>query len=51
MFTLSEYIFFISSYFIFVELFRLKQIQEGLIEKKNTPHNVLEFLHNSLYSI
>jgi hypothetical protein len=35
MFVLSEYVYFISSYYIFVEPFRLKQMQKKtLIEKK-----------------
>jgi len=36
-FTLSEYIYIILSYSIFIELFRLKQKKNGLIEK-NTCH-------------
>jgi len=30
MFSISEYIYFISSYFIFVEPFRIKQMQKNL---------------------
>ena len=37
MLVLSEYIYFISCYFMFVEPFRLKPIQKkGLIEKRHT---------------
>ncbi len=44
MVVLSEYVFFISSYFIFLEPFWLKNSKKGLIEKKiaiwEVPHFV-----------
>ena len=44
MFVLSEYIYIISSYFIFVEPFWLKQIQKKRSNrKKNTPYDFFFF--------
>jgi len=41
MFVLSEYIYFITSYFMLVEPFRLKEIQKKGLIKKKTRHILL----------
>ena len=46
MFVLSENTYFISSYFIFVEPFRLKQIKKRPNRKKNLPINA--FFNSSI---
>ena len=43
MFVLSEYLYFISSYYIFVEPLRLKQMQKKTqVEKKKTRYQNMQ---------
>ena len=44
MFVLLEYIYFISSYFIFVAIFTQTIPKSGLIEKKHAIYLIIEFL-------
>jgi hypothetical protein len=39
MFSLTEYVYFISSYYILVEQFQLKQIQKVYLEKKGEQND------------